>query len=140
MFWGNAVGKDKVFVAQKRCVRAIVNIHETDSCKPYFKELKILTMPCLYIFESAMFVKCNIDKFSQVSSLRRAGTLRLVNSNTTLFHESIFAMAPKIYNKLPKCIRLESNVNIFKKKVFQFLVDKCYYSIATFLDDKSIKC
>lgn len=135
MFWGNAPGKETAFIAQKRCIRAICNLQRTDSCKSYFKNLCILTLPSMYIHETAIFVRRNLSKFSQVSSLRRADKLHLVPSKTTLFQRSIFTMAPKVYNKLPKCVRSAENINIFKKKLFLFLIDKTYYSVESFLND-----
>lgn len=136
MFWGNASGKDMVFKCQKRCIRAICNLQTTDSCKQYFKSMKILTVPSLYIYQTSMFVKNNMYKFDRVGSQRRADRLQTVGSKTALYKNSIFVMAPKLYNKLPKCIRSEENVSHFKRKLFLFLVEKTYYSIEDFLNDK----
>ena len=83
-----------------------------------------------------MFVKNNMYKFDRVGSQRRADRLQTVGSKTALYKNSIFVMAPKLYNKLPKCIRSEENVSHFKKKLFLFLVEKTYYSIEDFLNDK----
>lgn len=136
MFWGNATGKETAFIAQKRCVRAICNLQKTDSCAPYFKDLKILTLPCMYIYESVLFVRRNLLKYSRVSSLRRADKLNLIPSKTALFQKSIFTMGPKLYNKLPKCIKAAETINLFKKMLFKLLIDKAYYSIEEFLNDK----
>lgn len=137
IFWGNATGKESVFKAQKRCIRAICNLRSTDSCKPYFKKLNLLTMPSMYIFETAMFVKRNWSKFSEVGSSRRSGKLHLVPAKTALLHKSIFAMAPKIYNKLPKCLRLKETAT-FKAKLQLFLVQQAYYSVEEFMNDLNI--
>lgn len=136
IFWGNATGKDMVFKCQKRCIRAINNLKTTDSCKPFFKNTKILTMPSLYIYETSMFVKNNLHKFARVTSQRRCDLLQTVGSSTALYRNSIFVMAPKVYNKLPKSIRSEDNVRKFKSKLYLFLIDKTYYSIEDFLNDK----
>lgn len=136
IFWGNATGKHIVFKCQKRCIRAIYNLQTTDSCKLFFKNSKILTMPSLYIFETCMFVKNNPEKFSRVTSRRRCDRLQIVGSNTAFYKTSIFVMAPKIYNKLPKCIRSEDNIRKFRGKLYLFLIDKTYYSIDEFLNDK----
>lgn len=52
IFWGNANNKyvDMVFKAQKKCVRAIANIHIPDSCRPYFTQYNILTFVSIYIY------------------------------------------------------------------------------------------
>jgi hypothetical protein len=50
LFWGNVRNLKKVFKLQKkRTIRLIANISCTTTCKPYFKKLKMLTLPCIYI-------------------------------------------------------------------------------------------
>ncbi|KAJ8704090.1 hypothetical protein PYW07_013384 [Mythimna separata] len=51
MLWGNSYNYNcqKAFVLQKRAIRTIVRISQRDSCRDYFKELQILTVPSLYI-------------------------------------------------------------------------------------------
>lgn len=112
---------------------------------PFFKNNKILTLPSLYIFEIAMFVKSNINKFNKFSDNNNLNTRNKnkycrVKSNTTLMHNSVFCMAPKIYNKIPESIK-GIEILCFKKKLKSFLVERCYYSITEFLNDdlKSVK-
>ncbi|KOB65431.1 putative rotatin, partial [Operophtera brumata] len=54
---------------QKRCIRAMFHLKMIDSCKPFFYKYNILTIPSLYIFETAMFVKDNPDIFLWLSDL-----------------------------------------------------------------------
>jgi hypothetical protein len=51
LFWGNVRNHKKVFKLQNRAIRLIANISSTTSCKPYFKKLKIMTLPCIYVYE-----------------------------------------------------------------------------------------
>lgn len=60
--WGNSVSLQiykvyKAFILQTKCVRAIRNAEFSDHTKPLLQELKVLTLPCLYIKELAVFVK-----------------------------------------------------------------------------------
>lgn len=137
IFWGNSVDKEFVFKAQKNCIRSICNIRPWDSCKIYFKNLKILTLPCLYILECSIFVKCNIHLFEFKTRARRTDKLCTVMSKTHLYKQSIFVKAPVIYNKLPATIRATVEVDLFKRRLHNFLIDKCYYTINDFLIDES---
>lgn len=139
IFWGNSTNKELVFKAQKQCIRTMFKLKVTDGCKPFFIKYKILTLPSLYILESAMFVKSNHNLFPRMSDTvvrnRRDNTkLRLHKSKTTLMNNSIFCMGPKIYNKIPKFWK-ERDSNIFKNKLNNFLANKAYYNINDFLHD-----
>lgn len=67
MFWGNTTDKQSVFIAQKKCVRSIFGLKQDDSCKPYFRKYKILTLPSVYISEVANFVRNNPTYFEMNS-------------------------------------------------------------------------
>ena len=51
--------------------------------------------------------------------------------------DSIFCMAPLLYNKLPNAIK-ELNITMFKSKLKKMLIHKCYYTVTEFLNDKEI--
>ena len=57
MFWGSSSCSKSVFLLQKRAIRAIYGFSQRTSCVPYFKELNILTLPSIFIYECAKFVK-----------------------------------------------------------------------------------
>lgn len=140
IFWGNSSGRETAFKAQKRCIRAIFKLQTTDSCMPYFKEYNILTLPCLYILEIALFVKSNPNKFQLLAdnfprSRRNNSLLYLQTSKTALMRKSVYCMAPVIYNKIPKQWK-ELPPLKFKKKLRKFLLNKSYYSISEFLNEK----
>lgn len=144
IFWGNSTDRDKPFKAQKRCVRAMCGLKTGDSCLPIFKSLKILTVPCIYIYEIGIFVKTNPHLFDKLADNFRhpirkqyKHKLCLKACKTALVHKSILNMAPKIFNKIPNEIKL-LNLNLFKKKLFTFLIEKTYYKIVDFLEDDSI--
>ncbi|KAJ8705886.1 hypothetical protein PYW07_010663 [Mythimna separata] len=140
IFWGNSTDKDIPFKAQKRCIRTMFKLGSTDSCKPYFINYNILTLPSLYIFEVVMFVKCNRHLFprmaDKVSRVRRDNTMLCSHvSKTALMRKSVFCMAPLIFNKLPKGWR-ELSAHILKKRLKLHLVGKAYYSILEFMNEK----
>lgn len=134
IFWGNATGSNMVFKSQKRCIRAICNLQRTDSCKQYFKRLNILTVPSLYIYEVCLYVRTNLHLFRRFESTRRCNKLRAHPCKTALFHKSVFAMAPQVYNSLPDAICNITELNSFKHNLHQFLAEKAFYTLKEFLE------
>lgn len=140
IFWGNSTCQNIAFKAQKRCIRAICNLKQRDSCRPYFIKLKILTLPCLFILECAMFIKSNPNLFKYRQRSRLQDTLEVAGAKTHLFRQSFFGVAPTVYNKIPKEIRTVDNTKMFKDKLRSYLIDKCYYSVNSFLTDSVKNC
>jgi hypothetical protein len=135
MFWGNSTDREMAFKAQKRCLRSVCKIPSTESCKTHFVRLSILTLPCLYIFETAVYVKNNMNQFSVFNSARRCHKIYTRSTKTAFLAKSIFGMAPKIYNKLPKNLSKLEDLVEFKKSLFTLLIKKAYYSLNEYLTD-----
>lgn len=141
VFWGQSTDRELIFRMQKRCIRAMCNIKVTDSCVPFFKSLKLLTLPSLYILETALFVKTNLHLFVKLSDVKKTPIrAKYVNQlchakcKTSLMYKSFFGFAPRIYNKIPDQIK-KLPVHKFKKTLQKILIDKCYYTVNEFLND-----
>lgn len=136
IFWGNSTYRELAFRAQKKCLRAMLQIPSDESCRPFFIKYKILTCPSLYVLETALFVKANPQLYLRQSALvkrsRRDDDIVIVpRANTALMRKGILCMAPKIYNKIPKNIR-DLKYELFKKTLKKYLVEKCLYSLNEF--------
>ncbi|KAI5640836.1 reverse transcriptase (RNA-dependent DNA polymerase) domain-containing protein [Phthorimaea operculella] len=59
MLWGNSVNVERAFILQKKCIRVLCNAWFDDSCKPLFKKLEILPLPCMYIRDVCVFVNAH---------------------------------------------------------------------------------
>lgn len=57
IFWGGSPNSTKLFRGQKRIIRIIEGVTPRQSCKPLFKKLQILPLPCLHIYETVVFIK-----------------------------------------------------------------------------------
>lgn len=144
IFWGQSANREIVFRMQKRCVRSMCGLKTTDSCIPHFKKLKILTLPAMFIMETALFVKKYPHLFVRLSEVRRnplrtqyLNKLCNVKCKTSLMRKSFFGNAPKIYNKIPNVIK-NMPLTKFKKALYKLLIDKCYYTLDEFLNDGTI--
>jgi hypothetical protein len=137
LIWGNSSHVRRTLIAQKQCIRAICNIPRRTSCKSYFVKLKLLTVHSIYIYEVCVFVKQHPDMFTTKRDITRFNTrypdrLVLPNMNTVMRSKSCYSMCIKIFNRLPDELK-KLPITTFKKKLFSFLVEKCYYSLNDFL-------
>jgi len=63
IFWGNSTKSKFVFKLQKRVIRTIMGARNNDSCREFFKILKILPFNAQYIYSLLMFVVNNRNLF-----------------------------------------------------------------------------
>ena len=63
IFWGHTTNTIRVSRLQKRILRIITGCGRRDSCRKLFVELKILTLPSLYIYQLIMFVSKNNELY-----------------------------------------------------------------------------
>lgn len=69
--WGCSTHNlNEVFRRQKRCIRVIAKINKRESCRAFFKEYSVMTVPALYIYHLILLYKKNSKEW---------GNLRLVN-------------------------------------------------------------
>jgi len=48
---------ERIFKLQKRAIRTMLKLQPSASCFDHYKELSILTVPCIYMFEKIVYVK-----------------------------------------------------------------------------------
>lgn len=142
MLWGNSTDWNRVFVAQKKCIRAICGILPDESCQPIFKELGLMSLPSLYLYEICNFVHQHKYLFAKASDTQntrvRRNKHKLVLSvipKTHNYNKSCLGMCVKIYNKIPDEMK-ELNTTLFKKRLSSWLMDKNVYSVKEYMDLK----
>jgi hypothetical protein len=140
LLWGNSTHINKLFIMQKKCVRAMCGAYITDSCKPLFLKLKLLTLPCLYIKQLAIFVKANPELFTKVRDNRMQRTVnegKLVLPKTKLYYcrRNAYVMAIKVFNKLPTNLR-NLPLTMFKTELHKWLTHRVFYSMNEFFTYK----
>jgi hypothetical protein len=142
MLWGNSTDAPSVFTIQKKLIRILVNIKQTDSCKPYFKKHKLLTLPSIYIFETCKFVRkhkelyVKRDDFPSSRPIRNKNRLVRPPAKLTLLSSGPLIMSIKIYNNLPDSIKEEEDDKKYINKIKQLLLTKSYYTLNEYLEDK----
>ena len=132
IFWGRQSLTQSVFVAQKRAVRVVKNKSYLESCRGEFRNLGIMTVYGIYIYECIMFFVKNKERFEpQNINITNTRTLQ-VNypaHRLTLTERCPHYMCLKLFNALPRHIKTISNQKKFKKELKKYLVNKEPYNL-----------
>jgi exonuclease III len=139
LLWGNSVEVDRAFVAQKKSIRTICGKRRRESCRPNFAELKLLTLPSLYIYEAAVFVKQNLELFPQFNNISnrplRQNNMTLPSCKLKVKRKSAYYMCIRIFNKIPSSIKTLPNTE-FKLKFKNILYNACFYTVDEYFSHK----
>lgn len=141
--WGSENCRTKkLFVLQKRAIRIVLGMHNMSSCRGIFRSNRLLTFPCMFIFESLVFLMKNLNLFplppTNSHNLRSKQSLSLAipAHSSTHFEKQTFYSSIKLFNKLPATLKTEHNLAKFKKVLRAFLVEKEYYSLNDYFNDE----
>jgi hypothetical protein len=137
--WGGCANHrlERVFRLQKKAVRVISKLKPRESCRNAFRELGVLTLPCLYIFEVAVYCKykCSLVQNGDFHSYYTRGraNLRVQQHRTVAFEHLPSQFGIKILNKLPEGVKHAQNQNQFKTRLKSLLVSNVLYSVEEFM-------
>lgn len=136
ILWGNSTFTDRVFKWQKKAVRCICSLSPQDSCKEYFKKLKIMTVPSLFIFSCLMHIKEHFNKLTTRTNIhthntRNKHTIDIPYSRLTKIHRSHKYVSIELFNTLPASARTVP-LEKFKVVLGKWIKDKAFYSLAEF--------
>jgi hypothetical protein len=142
IFGGNSSYAKKVFMIPKKSIRIITNSKPTDSCRQHFKNLKIMTMYCQYIYSLMPHTVNNKQLYTPNSEIHKYRTrynndLHLPIANLTRYMEGPYFSAIKIYYHLLEYIKsLSLDQKRFKNTLKRFLYQHSFYSIQEYYDFK----
>lgn len=137
IFWGWSTSSCDVFLVQKRILRSIAGVHRTHSCRDLFRENGVLTLPSLFIQEMSIYVFKKRQDFPLVHQMHNVNTRQMYDfhipfSKYKLGCRSPNILGPKIFNLLPDDIKRCTALNVFRAKLKQFLLGKCFYSVSEY--------
>ena len=123
----------------KKIIRHIKSAGKYDSCRNFFKELKILTIPSLYVYCLLCYTKQNYENFTSNNQIHNHDTrnktnLRTVSHRTTLFSKGARYTAATLYNKLPTSLKSSKSMGCFKMSLKQMLLRDSFYSVDEFME------
>lgn len=140
IFWGSSAFLQRLFVMQKRILRCMLFISSRTSCRGYFADAEILTLPGLYVYRLLVFYRENQQLFptnrdvSMSVSTRYSQRLSVPQHRLTLYERSAYYGAITAYNALPEHIRNSSNTGAFCRSVKSYLTRESFYSFEEFLN------
>ena len=128
IFWGNSYYSTTIFRLQKRTIRIIVGLRSRDSCREYFKKLKILPLQSQYILLLLLFVISNRNYFEENSDIHNIDTRTKSNlhqpfTNSSKYQKGTYCYGIKVFNNLPSQIK-DLSVN---KNQFRCALESCLY-------------
>jgi hypothetical protein len=143
VLWGaSTIGNtERVLRMQKRALRCVAGLKNRDSCREYFRNLRVLTFPAIYVLETIRFALSKITSNDFIGAQNRCYITRS-NGNCTLplprVRLEISEKKPsyagiKLFNSLPAHLRMEvEDRKSFFKSLKQYLLNKCPYKINEF--------
>jgi hypothetical protein len=142
IFGGNSTKSKCVFKLQKRAIRIIMGARNKDSCREFFKILKILPLFAQQIHSLLMFVVKNGNLFLDNGELYTIKTRNSYNlhpplSHLTKYQKGVYYAGIRIFNHLPTSVKSIANeTKVFKKTLKRFLLDNSFYSMDEFFNLK----
>jgi hypothetical protein len=134
IFWGNSSHSSAIFKMQKRAIRIIMAYGYLESCREFFKELKILTLSSQYIFSLLLFVVNIRDYFVSNSvyhniNICQRRDLHLLQVSLAMYQKGVYYSGIQIFNGLPKAIKdVSSKPKEFKIALKRHLHTNPFYS------------
>ncbi|XP_039300564.1 uncharacterized protein LOC120355885 [Nilaparvata lugens] len=107
-------------------------------CRELFRSTGTLTLPCLYILESVAFGLKHASTWTRGADLhnyntRSRNTYRIQQHRTSFYEKNPIHMSQKMINSLPHHLKDIDNRVQLKKKLKDWLADKCFYDMNDFL-------
>ena len=136
ILWGHTSQAERVFILQKRVIRILGGAARLDHCRPLFKSLKVLTVPCLYIYNSLMYVRKNISTFQSRGDFHNYNTRHPYRLEIPLHRLHISQSSPtyngiKLFNSLSRSTQ-QLSINDFRTHIRCMLVGGGFYSVQEF--------
>ena len=135
--WGHAAACGRVFAVQRRVIRMLNGVEYREDCRQSFIDLKLLTLPSLYILECTKFVLGNSGRFDLQRSIHDHNTrgctdIRIDSLRLTRSRNATNYFAIKIYNAMDVQLRdLPSKALL--KILREYLMQRAFYSIEEYL-------
>jgi hypothetical protein len=135
IFWGNSYPSNTVFKLQKRIIRNMVGIRDRESCREYFRKLKILPLQSQYIYLFLSFAINNRQNFKINSDIHNVNTTNNLDLHCPQSHLSVYQKGAhyteiKVYNGLSGPIeQLSHDTKQFKMALKGFLYLHAFYSL-----------
>lgn len=139
LFWGMSSAVERIFVLQKRAVRALCGLRCGESCRGYFRQQGVLTMPSLFIYQALKYVHGNRGEYEESGAghehnTRGCHNLRVPRHRMAMTQRNPHYWGIKLFNHLSRNIR-DLGSPRFAVRIRKALIQGEYYTLKEFLDD-----
>lgn len=140
--WARAADWYRVFSMQKRAVRGMAGKPADAPARELFLEFQILPLPCILIYQVAIFTHENLGQFKcrgtnsryPLRSNKHGDRLVAEQHRLTKSGKSVYSLGPSIYNRLPDTIRNAASTAGFKSRMKKWLLKKMFYDYSEFFN------
>jgi exonuclease III/thymidine kinase len=138
LFWGRGADWSRVFVLQKRAIRQLMDIKPRETCKNAFRELGVLTLPSVFIYECLIYAYKNLPNTPlnldhHTYNTRGKQDVRPLEHRLAKVSKSYICSSIRLFNKLPHSFRA-LNLLEFQREVKKYLVEQVFYNIDDMLN------
>jgi len=137
---------DKVLMLQKKAIRIILGLGYRDSCQIHFRNLQIMTVYGLYIFQCVMYAKeqqlkglVGEEGVCHGYNTRGRKEVHQGHHKLKFFEKKTSYAGLKLYRKLPQALKNNTSRVNFSKKLKQLLTEMAPYSINEFEEKLAMK-
>ena len=140
-FWGTGgiTQFNTIFSLQKRAIHYLFGLNQRTHCKPYFRKSGILTLPSLFIFETACMIRKHRHLFPPrpdhgYSTRTSDYDIYLPTPSTELARRSVIYLAKKLFNHLPHNLKSVPSYQKFRSLTRSYFIERPLYSVDEFWD------
>jgi hypothetical protein len=123
---------------RKRVIRIISGVSRLSSCRQLFKDLNLLQLPCMYIFELVCYIKSHFGELDQNIVVHSHNTHQKLNLHvqfcrTNVFKNGVMNMGIRLCNKIPNKIKEVRKMRQFKRVFRSYLVQHVFYLVEEYM-------
>ena len=131
VLWGGSHHAIKIFRLQKKALRIIAHIGYRDHCREWFKNLKIMSVPSLFVYRTLLFARSILGTSPSHAdchshNTRNKDSVYLPRCRLTISQTAPDYVALKMFNALPRAVR-ELQGNVFKNYIKRKLLENPLY-------------
>ena len=133
--WSTSNQIHNIFIVQKRAIRALAGVNQSESCKLWFIRFNILTLPSEIIYCNLIHIKEHLSKYKKKNgethkyNTRNRDDIQTPNQRLSSTQKKNFGIA--LFNSLPNSIK-DLPIARFKTKLKRHLLANAYYNISDF--------
>ena len=144
IIWGHSAISNRLFAIQRRAVRVLGGIGYRDDCRSTYINLKIMTVPSLFIYNCLLHTRKHIERFTTNGTLydyntRSRDKIRVDRNRVYKSRHGGNYWGPTFFNVIPKSVA-QLPEEKFRDCVKKFVLENAFYNWREFFAAASAWC